>query len=83
MSYISTDVFVNPLVQVGCADNVKFYPMDFDDTNLADRMGLDNNQLYDPADDRPTVIAGTGIIVMPPAKRYYNSVHFLHMHILH
>jgi hypothetical protein len=76
MLYISTDVFVNPPVQVGRADNIEFYPMDFDDTNLADGTGMDNNQLDDPADDRPTVIAGTGVIVMPPAKRYHNSVRF-------
>ena len=79
--YISTDVFVDPPVQVGRTDN-EFYSVDFDDTSVADGTGLDDRSDDDSPDDGPTMIACTSIVVVPPAKRYHNSV-CLCMHMLH
>ena len=75
LSHISTNIFVNPPAQVGHT-HPEFYAMDFDvsaqaDTTMEDRTNEDDA-------DAPTVIEGTGITVVPRAKRYHNSVRVVH-----
>jgi len=78
LSYISADVFVQPLAQVEYAGN-DYYPMDFDDTT-PDEIPIDHinrNQA-----NKSNVIPGTGITIVPAAKRYHNSV-CLCLHVCH
>jgi hypothetical protein len=71
LSYISTNVFVNPPNQ-GPHPHSEFYAMDFDDTSA--QVDTTDDLTNEDEADVPTVIPGTGITVVPPAKRYHNSV---------
>ena len=46
--------------------------MDFDDTSA--QVDTTDDLTNEDEADVPTVIPGTGITVVPPAKRYHNSV---------
>jgi len=69
LSYISSNVFVNPPPLIGHKD--VYYAIDFDDL-----PGLDNipdDPMEEEETEQSTVITGTNIQVVP-AKRYHNSV---------
>jgi hypothetical protein len=70
LSYISADVFVQPPAQVEYAGN-DYYPMDFDDT-APDKMSTDH--INGDQANESNIIPGTGVTIVPPAKRYHNSV---------
>ena len=66
LSHISTNVFVNPPAQVGHT-HPEFYAVDFDVSVQADTAIKDWTNEDDA--DAPTVIEGTGITVVPRAKK--------------
>jgi hypothetical protein len=72
LSYISTNVFVNPPAQVGHT-HPEFYTVDFDDASAQVDTTMEDSTNVDDA-DALTVIEGTGITIIPRAKRYHNSV---------
>jgi hypothetical protein len=72
LSYTSTNVFVNPPAQVGHT-HPEFYTVDFDDASAQVDTTMEDSTNVDDA-DAPTVIEGTGITIIPRAKRYHNSV---------
>ena len=71
LSYISSNVFVNPPPLVGHKD--MYYAINFDDMPGPDNIILDD-LMEEEKTGQSTVITGTNIQVVPPAKRYHNSV---------
>ena len=72
LSYISTNVFVQPPAQVEYTGNHDYYAMDFDDATTPDDMETDDVN-GDQANES-NVVPGTGVTIVPAAKRYQNSV---------
>jgi hypothetical protein len=75
LSYVASNVFVDPPPQVG--HKHAYYAVDFDDAPASDNITLDN-PLEEEELGESTIIAGTNIHVVPPAKRYHNSVRVAH-----
>jgi len=71
LSYISSNVFVNPPPPVGHKD--MYYAIDFDDLPGPDNI-IPDGPMEEEETGQSTVITGTNIQVVPLAKRYHNSV---------
>jgi len=71
LSYISSNVFVNPPPLVGHKD--MYYAINFDDMPGPDNI-IPDDPMEEEETGQSTVITGTNIQVVPPAKRYHNSV---------
>jgi hypothetical protein len=72
LSYVASNVFVNPPPQIG--HKHAYYAMDFDDAPASDNITLDD-LLEEEELGESTIIAGTNIYLVSLAKRYHNSVH--------